>query len=316
MQLSAVGADKEGPFYEAGLIRRLKPYVLTESFRQAEDSHFLSILNRARLGKARLDDVEWIQEHALPSAWAGAPRLFCRLAEVMDYNKRKLLELPSGNMHIYRPVVTGIVPGCGDGYSQQCKDANLTLKPQARVLLNRNLPEHPMLHNGSCGTVHSLAPESALVHFDAGVAVRIRPVTHEYEQNGTVVGTRTAMPLMLAWAVSIHRAQGATLDSMAVDLKNAFAKGQTYVALSRVREVHHAEIAGLIPPTHGLHKLNNVNKEALRFYQECEDMSQDRMERHRERERKAELREFLQDVPDDAALNQMMDRFEAEQGGS
>ena len=312
MQLGAVGADREGPFYDAWLVRRLKPYVLTESFRQAEDSHFLSILNRARLGKARLDDVEWIQEHALPSAWAGAPRLFCRLGEVFDYNTHKLQQL-NGMLHIYRTECTGNVPTTGD-WDRYDRPA-LHLKTQARVLLNRNLPEHPMLHNGSCGTVHSLAPESALVHFDAGVAVRIKPVTQEYEQNGKVVGTRTAMPLMLAWAVSIHRAQGATLDSMAVDLKNAFAKGQTYVALSRVREVHHAAIAGLSPPTLGLFKLNDIDKEALRFYQACEERSQNRLERHRAREQQAELREFLQTLPDDAALNRMMDSFEAGQGG-
>jgi len=312
MQLGAVGAAKEGAFYDSGLVGRLRPYVLTESFRQAQDSHFLSILNRARLGKARLDDVEWIQEHALPQAWAGAPRLFCRLAEVFDYNKEKLMALPGagGNMHIYRPVVTGIVPGCGDGYSQSCKDGYLQLKTRARVVLNRNLPEHPMLHNGSCGTVHSLAPDSALVHFDAGVAIRIKPVTQEYEQNGKVVGTRTAMPLMLAWAVSIHRAQGATLDSMAVDLGRAFAPGQAYVALSRVREVHHAEITGL-----SLFKLNDINKAALRFYRKCEERSQERLERHREKERQAELQEFWATTVDDQALNQMMDRFESGRAG-
>ena len=309
MQLGAVGADKDGPFYEAGLVRRLKPYVLSESFRQAENSHFLSILNRARLGKARLDDVEWIQEHALPSAWAQTPRLFCRVGEVLDYNRQKLDELPPGGLHIYRTQCTGNVPNTG-GTSSEVSRVVLHLKPKARVLLNRNLPEHPMLHNGSCGTVHSLAPDSALVHFDAGVAVRIKPATQEYEQNGTVVGTRTAMPLMLAWAVSIHRAQGSTLDSMAVNLSKAFAAGQTYVALSRVREVQHAEIAGL-----SLFRLNDIDKAALRFYKACEERSHDRLERHRERERAAELREFLLCLPDDAALNRMMDRFEAGQGG-
>ena len=305
MQLGAVGAGKEGPFYEAGLIRRLKPYVLTESFRQAQDSPFLNILNRARLGRARIDDVDWINAHALPSAWAGAPRLFCRVSEVVDYNNQKLDALPAGGLVIYRAQCTGNVPNTM-GKSDAVNGAALHLKPQARVLLNRNLPEHPTLHNGSCGTVHSVAPGSALVHFDAGPAVRIKPATQEYEQNGKVVGTRTAMPLVLAWAVSIHRAQGATLDSMAVDLTMAFAAGQTYVALSRVREVHHAEVKGL-----SLFKLNDIDKASLRFYKACEQRSEDRLQRHRERERRTEVREFLRGVPDDATLNAMMDRFEA-----
>lgn len=309
MQLGAVGADKDGAFYDSRLVGRLKPYVLTESFRQAQDSHFLSILNRARLGKARLDDVEWIQEHALPSAWAGAPRLFCRVWEVQDYNKRKLEELPAGGLHIYHAQCTGHVPHAVQRNFDN--GADLQLKPNARVVLNRNLPEYPMLHNGSCGTVHSLAPGSALVHFDAGVAIRIKPVTQEYEQAGKVVGTRIAMPLMLAWAVSIHRAQGATLDSMAVDLRRAFAPGQAYVALSRVREVHHAEIAGL-----SLFKLNEIDKTALRFYKACETRSHARLERRCEREREAELREFWETEADDHALNTMMDHFEAGRAGS
>jgi ATP-dependent DNA helicase PIF1 len=308
MQLGAVGAGKEGPFYEAGLIRRLKPYVLTESFRQAQDSPFLNILNRARLGRARLDDVDWINEHALPSAWEGAPRLFCRVGEVMDYNKQKLDALPAGGLHIYRCVCTGNVPVTGGLRNVADLSTVLHLKPQARVLLNRNLPEHPTLHNGSCGTVHSVAPGSVLVHFDAGLAVRIKPATQEYEQNGKVVGTRTAMPLVLAWAVSIHRAQGATLDSMAVDLTRCFASGQAYVALSRVREVNHAEVKGL-----SLFKLNDIDRASLRFYKACEQRSEDRLERHRKRERQAELGEFLSNMPDDLALNQMMDSFEAGQ---
>jgi len=304
MQLGAVGADKDGAFYDSGLVGRLKPYVLTESFRQAQDSPFLNILNRARLGRARVDDVDWINEHALPSAWAGAPRLYCRVGEVMAYNEHKLQQLP-GPLHIYRTQCTGNVPNTGGAWGEVSRVV-LHLKPQARVLLSRNLPEHPMLHNGSCGTVHSLAPESALVHFDAGVAVRIKPATQEYEQNGKVVGTRTAIPLMLAWAVSIHRAQGSTLDSMAVDLTKAFAAGQTYVALSRVREVNHAEVKGL-----SLFKLNDIDKAALRFYKACEQRSEERLKRHRKRERRAEVREFLCDAPDDAALNAMMDQFEA-----
>ena len=74
MQLGAVGAETEGAFYDSGLIKGLRAYVLTESFRQAEDSTFLRILNRARLGKARDSDVQWLRAHFCPKVAAAAPR--------------------------------------------------------------------------------------------------------------------------------------------------------------------------------------------------------------------------------------------------
>jgi len=299
MQLGAVGAETEGPFYNSGLVKGLRAYVLTESFRQAEDSTFLRILNRARLGKAREADVQWLRANACPQVDAAAPRLFCINFQTGEYNDLKLDQLDTVGLHIYRQQTTGDVPP----YDVKFGEGNtLHLKPGARVLLNRNLPEHPSLHNGSCGTVASLAPMSALVDFDAGIQARIKLVTQEYEKDGKVVGTRTYMPLMLAWAVSIHRAQGATLDSMYVDLSKCFAPGQAYVALSRVREAAHAQVDGL-----ALHRLIDVDKAALAFYNECAERSEARAERHRERERQALEREA--DVSDEA-LVAMMDAFE------
>lgn len=298
MQLGAVCAATEGAFYEAGIIRRLKPYVLTESFRQAEDSQFLRILNRARLGRARESDVDWLRTNACAEKMlGGAPRLFCRLNQVHDYNTAAIDQLPAA-VQAYAPVVTGQVPTVSGALGAD----TTRLKVGARVLLNRNLVEFPMLHNGSCGTVESLSAQSVLVRFDVGIVARIKPTTQEFEQDGKVVGTRTQLPLMLAFAVSVHRAQGATLDCMAVDLAKCFAPGQAYVALSRVRECAHMHLAGL-----HLWALNNVDKAALRYYNECETRAAARTERHRERERQAELLEF--DL-DDEALGAMMDAFE------
>ena len=318
MQLGAVGIDKgESPFYESELIKRLKPFVLTESFRQAENSQFLRILNSARLGRAREADVAWLQSMFATEAKADAPRLFCHLHQTATYNTSQLNALPLEGLHIYRPVCTGTVrpaksyPGT-TGISPTVAGHDLLhLKPGARVLLNRNLPEYPDLHNGSCGTVVSLTATSVLVCFDANsTAVRIKPVTQEYEQDGKVVGTRTYIPLMLAWAVSIHRAQGATLDSVAVNLRGCWAAGQAYVALSRVREPQCACVEGL-----DLGKLNNIDKAALRFYNECARRSEARSERHRLRERARELQEEVRaaekELADDASLNAMMDAFEA-----
>ena len=305
MQLGAVGAERDGAFYDAELVRRLRPYVLTESFRQAEASEFLRILNAARLGRAREADARWLRANFCPKVDEEAPKIFCRLHEVERRNEA-MLDALTTPMQIHTPVSTGKVPPMS---STAGKGQALHLKPGARVLLTRNLPElaEKGLHNGSCGTVRCTTHGSALVRFDAGTEAVIKPVTHEFEDKGKVVGTRTFMPLVLAWAVSVHRAQGATLDSMYVDLSNCFAPGQAYVALSRVREAAHAEVANL----HLCH-LNRIDRPALQFYNKCAERSEQRAARRAERAR-ASAR-ARQDVDEsDPALHAMLARIEAEQ---
>ena len=273
--------------------------MLTEPFRQTEDSPFLRILNSARMGKAREADVDWLRAHFSPSVRADAPKLFCHLKAVANHNLEELRRLSPPEFS-YVSSSKGLPPGVGT------IPATLVLRLGARVLLNRNVPEHiGKLHNGSCGTVTQLANDTARVRFDCGVEVTIKKYVQEYkDKEDKVAGTRTFMPLTLAWAVSIHRAQGATLDAMRVDLKNCFEPGQAYVALSRVREAHHAQVDNL-----SLNKLIWVDKEALRFYSACAARSEARAERRRERERRAERK--AHEVVDDDALNAMMDAVEA-----
>ncbi len=299
MQLAAVDAKENGPFYTTGVVQRLRPYVLTEPFRQLESSPFLRILNSARLGKAREADVDWLRAHFSPSVRPDAPKLFCHLKAVANHNLEELRRLPLPEFS-YVSVSVGLPPGVG------IIPAPVILRLGARVMLNRNVPEYiGKLHNGSCGTVMQLAHNNARVRFDCGVEALIKMYVEEYkDKDDKLMGTRMFLPLTLAWAVSIHRAQGATLDAMHVDLKNCFQPGQAYVALSRVREAQHAQVDNLT-----LGKLIWVDKEALRFYNACADRSEARKARHRARERKAVQREF--DEADEAALHAMMDAVEA-----
>ena len=303
MQLGAVGAEQDGSFIDAELVKTLRPYVLVESFRQAEDSQFLGILNRARLGCATQADLDWLVLNASPDIGPDAPRLFCRVNQVADYNDCKRATLP-GPITEYKTHEKGDVPRRSSAYTESV----LRLKVGARVMLTSNLTGHVGVHNGSCGTVVSLSTSIVAVSFDNGRNLPIRMLTTEYKKgkDNDVVGARTEMPLILAWAVSIHRAQGATLDSMAVDLSKAFSKGHAYVALSRVREVQHLQLLGKLSIT----TLNNVDKSALEWYNECVKRSAGRAKRHRAREKKAE-RDAYEEQAEEAALNAMMDAFEA-----
>jgi ATP-dependent exoDNAse (exonuclease V) alpha subunit len=122
----------------------------------------------------------------------------------------------------------------------------LELAAGARVMAVRNDPQGRWV-NGSLGTVTRLADDGAFVTFDRRREEHlVAPVTWEKVRQqwsearqrieNEVVGTYRQIPLIHAWAVTIHKAQGLTLDDVRVDLGwGAFAAGQLYVALSRVR---------------------------------------------------------------------------------
>ncbi len=136
----------------------------------------------------------------------------------------------------------------------------LELAVGARVMAVRNDPGGRFV-NGSLGTVTRLGPEGAFVQFDRRPHEHlIAPVTwekvrqrwNEAEERieNEVVGAYRQIPLIHAWAVTIHKDQGLTLDDVRVDLgAGAFAPGQVYVALSRVRTLAGLSFARPLRPT-------------------------------------------------------------------
>lgn len=269
------------PFWTAELFERqtVRPYVLTENFRQGEGAEFTSILNRARIGKASLVDMKWLLANARPSqgygstnlpwedrvraAWAmnassATPRpmcLFCHRQKVLQFNDRCMNALVAQLGRTYYAMKT-------NGNADHSLPS-LLLKVGGRVMLTRNLREQPKLFNGSTGTVEQLEAHWVGVRFDNGVRSRIKRVAWSTRDDVLHI------PLEIGYAATIHKAQGATLASACVDLTGAFSAGHAYVALSRVRKVQDMEILGL-----DLHKLNRVNWEAIRFYNRMKEASE------------------------------------------
>ncbi|OYX07844.1 MAG: hypothetical protein B7Z15_15585 [Rhizobiales bacterium 32-66-8] len=123
----------------------------------------------------------------------------------------------------------------------------LVLKTGARVMALRNDPARRWV-NGSVGTVLGIGAHSAVVRLDSGPTVEIESFTWERIRYGwdeaggridtQVVGAYTQLPLVPAWAMTMHKAQGLTLEDVRIDFDNgAFAAGQAYVALSRARSL-------------------------------------------------------------------------------
>lgn len=108
----------------------------------------------------------------------------------------------------------------------------------AQVMLLHNLDLERGLANGSRGVVVDFIGDNKIlpiVRFVNGEETIIDDYTWEIEEDGKKQVSITQMPLKLAWAVSVHRSQGCTLDYAEIDLSNVFEYGQAYVALSRVK---------------------------------------------------------------------------------
>lgn len=121
----------------------------------------------------------------------------------------------------------------------------LTLKLHAQVILISNL-DPPMLVNGSRGIVVSFDPETRdpTVKFDCGITQTISPMKFESKRGDDVLVSRNQIPLLLGWALSIHKSQGMTLDLMETDISKCWDPGQAYVALSRATALSGLRLLG------------------------------------------------------------------------
>lgn len=141
--------------------------------------------------------------------------------------------------------------------------ASLRLKINCQVIILKNISVSEGVVNGTTGIVRKILyrdkeitqsmsnvmPEQLSgikirVELLSGKTVDIKTVTHDIQVNNQTVASRTQLPLDLAYAVTIHKSQGQTLEKVDVDLRNIFENGQTYVALSRVKSLEGLKLRG------------------------------------------------------------------------
>lgn len=142
----------------------------------------------------------------------------------------------------------------------------LDLKVGTKVMCIVNLDLEAGICNGSTGIVKDILLEdkSVKVAFDNGMTKLIKP--HSFESEN-IPGLRIKQyPLILAWAITIHKSQGATLDSAMMDIgRNIFESGQVYVALSRVKSLDGLYISHFEP-----HKIR-ANQKVIEFYKQFDE---------------------------------------------
>lgn len=226
----------------------IQVHELKTIVRQA-DAKFAVVMNKIRRGV--LDDEVLAMLQSRVSADDPDPHIRPVKAngynrEVEAINQRELQKLKSP-VRTFKAEDSGN-PAFVEQIRKHCIAPELlSVKQGAQVMLLRNLDTEGGLVNGSVGIVQDFAPDGLpLVEFN-GQVEKVEPATWKIERDGEVLASRTQIPLKLAWAMTIHKSQGQTIDKLEVDLRSAFEAGQAYVALSRCRKLEGLFLTGLDP---------------------------------------------------------------------
>ncbi len=267
--------EKESEFvYKSESFRNAKFTIcyLSEQHRQ-KDNTYLGILNQIRenkvssrtidLLKSRFNqDLESVGEYT---------RLYTHNIDVDVVNK-KHLDLINGTSKKYYMKSSGS-SGLSETLKKSClSPEELELKVGARVMFTKNHPEG-MYVNGTLGVVKEFDSfGSPIVVTNSGMEISVAPQSWKIEEEGKVKAEINQIPLRLAWAITVHKSQGMSLDAMEVDLSKSFVKGMGYVALSRVRTLEGINLLGFNQMSF------EVSPEVLKMDGEFRDKSTDAVE--------------------------------------
>ena len=227
--------------------QELQPAVLylERQYRQ-NDEQLLEILTALRTGDVRRRHVEALLARTKIEPPDGdITELHTVNVDVDDINVQKLAELP-GEERSYQQTTTGSKIYVENLQRSVLAPENLVIKLGALVMAVKNSPQK-LYANGSVGTVVDFEPltEYPVVEFRDGRRVTMVPDIWELRDGERKRASISQVPLRLAWAITVHKSQGMTLDAAKIDLRKAFVEGMGYVALSRVRDLDNLYLYGI-----------------------------------------------------------------------
>ncbi|MBS1960213.1 MAG: AAA family ATPase [Bdellovibrionales bacterium] len=215
---------------------------------RSRDASWNQILAEVRWAELSEYAVEVLQSRmkTVAAEFEGT-RLFARRAQVEALNHDRLEKLPS-KVREYNTVYMGVAAKVDELKRNAPIPEVLYLKEGAFVMFRQNDPEFRFV-NGTLGFVSKLEDHLVTVELlIGGKTIELKKSSFSVlDAEGEPVATATNFPLNLAWACTIHKAQGATLDKVHANLKGVWEHGQSYVALSRVRALTDLTIEGLSP---------------------------------------------------------------------
>lgn len=247
-----------------------KIHVLTKIFRQ-DNKVFSKMLNNIRVGKLTKSTYELLKSRLIPFENKDniiPTKILPYRTNVQEINDMEHNLLPDNNNKIYGVDIISPTDeeiekyDISNRYLQNTKKAiiennpNIEIKIGDQVICTYNISDK--IVNGSRGVVIQIE-DYPIVKFVSGIITKIKPVDIYNENIKGLVYKK--LPLDYAWALTIHKCQGMTLDLCIMDIgSNIFADGQTYVALSRVKNLDGLYLMSFDP-----HKITS-NKKVVEFY--------------------------------------------------
>lgn len=218
---------------------------LTEQHRQNDDE-FLSILNGIRAGKVPETVLAPLRNRLGKSIDldVSPTKLYTHNVDVDIINQKELNQLP-GDAKTYQMTSSGrenLVETLKKGVLAH---ELLHLKIGTKVMFVKNNFELGYA-NGTLGIVETfLSNNTPVIRTTRGEIIHVEPTEWAIEEDGKVKAAISQVPLRYAWAITIHKSQGMSLDAAEIDLSKSFTYGMGYVALSRVRSLAGISLVGM-----------------------------------------------------------------------
>ncbi|WP_295795979.1 HRDC domain-containing protein [Mucilaginibacter sp.] len=254
-QLSPIIRDEEWimlsryystPYFFSSIVMQKAPYVrieLDHVYRQKEQA-FVDILNEVRNQSISPKSLELLNARHQPGFHPAKDDPYITLTThngLAQQINSEFVEALEGDESEFTATIRGEFPK--DAYPTE---TSLKLKVGAQVMFVKNdSSAEKLYYNGKIGTVTKLAADTVFVQCGESKEIAVQAVEwtnvkyqlEEQQISETTAGSFAQIPLKLAWAITIHKSQGLTFDRAIIDVSEAFAHGQTYVALSRCRSL-------------------------------------------------------------------------------
>lgn len=224
----------------------LQTCYLEKKFRQ-DDDVLISILDEIRSGKISSTTHDALNSRigiTLDTAFKPT-KLYTHNLDVDKINNDELDKLPS-EVQNFIFTSQGAKSNIEKIFKSSMVQENMVLKKDAVVMFIKNNPEKGYI-NGTTGIVIDFSKDGNLpiVKLSNGYTVKVPFEDWSIENDkGSITAKVSQLPLKLAWAITIHKSQGMTLDSAQIDLSKTFEVGQGYVALSRIKNIEGLQLIG------------------------------------------------------------------------